>query len=54
MYRKRKKMGTAEPGNKTFTPEGVEGYIPYAGPLKDIIHQFTSGIMSGMSLLWSS
>ena len=26
-------MGTVEPGNTTFTPEGVEGYIPYAGVL---------------------
>ena len=22
-----------EPSNKSYTPEGVEGYIPYAGPL---------------------
>ena len=27
-------MGTVEPGNTTFTPEGVEGYIPYAGVYK--------------------
>jgi len=30
-------MGTVEPGNTTFTPEGVEGYIPYAGPLENVI-----------------
>lgn len=24
-------MGVVEPGSTTFTPEGVEGYIPYAG-----------------------
>ncbi len=29
-------MGTEEPTEK-FTPEGVEGFIPYAGPLKDVI-----------------
>lgn len=46
---KAQRTGDQEPGNKTFTPEGVEGYISYAGPLKDVIHQFISGIKSGMS-----
>lgn len=31
-------MGLKEPSNKSYTPEGVEGYIPYAGPLKDVIN----------------
>ncbi len=46
---KAQRTGDQEPNNKTFTPEGVEGYIPYAGPLKDVLHQFESGIKSGMS-----
>jgi IMP dehydrogenase len=46
---KAQRIGDQEPNNKTFTPEGVEGYIPYAGPLKDVLHQFSSGIKSGMS-----
>ena len=46
---KAQRIGDQEPSNKTFTPEGVEGYIPYAGPLKDVLHQFYSGIQSGMS-----
>ena len=46
---KAQRIGDQEPNNKTFTPEGVEGYIPYAGPLKDVLHQFYSGIQSGMS-----
>jgi IMP dehydrogenase len=46
---KAQRLGDQEPGNKTFTPEGVEGYIAYAGPLKDVVHQFVSGIKSGMS-----
>jgi IMP dehydrogenase len=46
---KAQRIGDSEPNNKTFTPEGVEGYIPYAGPLKDVLHQFASGIKSGMS-----
>lgn len=46
---KAQRIGDQEPSNKTFTPEGVEGYIPYSGPLKDVLHQFFSGIQSGMS-----
>ncbi len=46
---KAQRTGDQEPSNKTFTPEGVEGYIPYCGPLKDVLHQFYSGIQSGMS-----
>lgn len=46
---KAQRIGDQEPNNKTFTPEGVEGYISYAGPLKDVLHQFSSGIKSGMS-----
>jgi IMP dehydrogenase len=46
---KAQRIGDQEPNNKTFTPEGVEGFIPYAGPLKDVLHQFESGIKSGMS-----
>jgi IMP dehydrogenase len=46
---KSQRLGIIEPNTKTFTPEGVEGYIPYAGPLKDVINQFTAGIKSGMS-----
>jgi len=46
---KAQKMGTAEPGSLSFTPEGVEGYIPYIGPLKEVLNQFTQGIKSGMS-----
>ncbi len=46
---KAQRTGVEEPENKKFTPEGVEGYIPYAGPLKDVLTQFISGIRSGMS-----
>jgi hypothetical protein len=35
-------MGTVEPGNTTFTPEGVEGYIPYAGVYIIIFNIFFS------------
>lgn len=46
---KAQKMNASEPQSLTFTPEGVEGYIPYLGPLKDVLNQFSQGIKSGMS-----
>ena len=34
---------------QTFSAEGLEGYIPFIGPLKFVIQNFASGIKSGMS-----
>ena len=34
---------------QTFSAEGVEGYIPFIGPLKFVVQNFASGIKSGMS-----
>ncbi|OLS33484.1 IMP dehydrogenase [Bacillus sp. MRMR6] len=34
--------------NKKFVPEGIEGRIPYKGPLADTIYQLIGGIRSGM------
>jgi IMP dehydrogenase len=34
---------------QTFNAEGVEGYIPFIGPLKFVLQNFASGIKSGMS-----
>ena len=34
---------------QTFSSEGVEGYIPFTGPLQYVIQGFASGIRSGMS-----
>ena len=31
-----------------FVPEGVEGAIPYSGPLEEEIHQLVGGLQSGM------
>lgn len=33
---------------KKLVPEGVEGRVPYKGPLSDTIYQMTGGIRSGM------
>ncbi|MFQ8639468.1 MAG: IMP dehydrogenase [Acutalibacteraceae bacterium] len=34
--------------NKKFVPEGVEGRVPFKGPLADTIYQMTGGLRSGM------
>ncbi|KAL4493580.1 hypothetical protein ABPG72_004073 [Tetrahymena utriculariae] len=46
---KAQRIGAEEPSSTNFTPEGVEGYIPYAGPLAGVLNQFVQGIKSGMS-----
>jgi IMP dehydrogenase len=33
---------------KKFVPEGVEGRVPYRGPLADIIFQLMGGLRAGM------
>ncbi len=35
-------------GSKKFVPEGVEGRVPYKGPLGDTIFQMMGGLRSGM------
>ncbi|MGE7604933.1 IMP dehydrogenase [Peribacillus sp. NPDC097675] len=34
--------------NKKFVPEGIEGRLPYKGPLSETIYQLIGGIRSGM------
>ncbi|OLO25148.1 IMP dehydrogenase [Alkalihalophilus pseudofirmus] len=34
--------------NQKLVPEGIEGRIPYKGPLSDTIHQLIGGIRAGM------
>ncbi|MBI2336979.1 MAG: IMP dehydrogenase [Deltaproteobacteria bacterium] len=38
------------PGDK-FVPEGIEGVVPYRGPLSDTIYQLVGGIKAGMGYL---
>ena len=33
---------------KKFVPEGIEGRIPYKGPLADTVYQLIGGLRSGM------
>ncbi len=35
-------------GNKKLVPEGVEGRVPYKGPLSDTVFQLMGGLRSGM------
>ena len=47
MLKQEKTGGEINP--QTFSAEGVEGYIPFIGPLKFVMQNFASGIKSGMS-----
>ncbi|HEY3245809.1 MAG TPA: IMP dehydrogenase [Phycisphaerae bacterium] len=38
---------TATPGGK-FVPEGIEGRVPYRGPLSDYVYQLIGGLRAGM------
>jgi IMP dehydrogenase len=33
---------------KKLVPEGIEGRMPYKGPLADTVHQLVGGVRSGM------
>ncbi|RSL29785.1 IMP dehydrogenase [Salibacterium salarium] len=57
VYRGMGSMGAMERGskdryfqenNQKLVPEGIEGRIPYKGPLTDTIHQLIGGIRAGM------
>jgi IMP dehydrogenase len=34
--------------NKKLVPEGVEGRVPYKGPVSEVVYQFTGGVRAGM------
>ena len=38
----------ANAGTEKLVPEGIEGRVPYKGPLTSIIHQMTGGLRSAM------
>ena len=57
VYRGMGSVGAMEKGSKDryfqedakkFVPEGIEGRIPYKGPLADTIYQLVGGLRSGM------
>lgn len=34
--------------NRKFVPEGIEGRVPYKGPLSEVVYQLIGGLRSGM------
>jgi IMP dehydrogenase len=44
-----KKQGLLEPDSINSHMEGVDGYVPYTGPVKDTLNQICNGVRSGMS-----
>ena len=53
-YQKSSKMGEDTKHLENITPEGVEGYVTYKGPVKDIIYQIEGGLRSGLSYVGCS
>lgn len=43
------RQGTQEPDSLSFTPEGVEGYVPYCGPVCETLKRICDGVRSGIS-----
>jgi IMP dehydrogenase len=43
----RDRYGSGQVGSKTV-PEGIEGRVPYKGPLHDYVYQLVGGLRSGM------
>jgi IMP dehydrogenase len=35
-------------GNRKLVPEGVEGRVPYKGPLSETVYQLIGGLRAGM------
>jgi IMP dehydrogenase len=35
-------------GQRKFVPEGIEGRVPYKGPVADVLYQLVGGLRSGM------
>ena len=46
------KMGSADRyfqrDDKKLVPEGIEGMVPFKGPLSDFLHQLMGGLRAGM------
>jgi IMP dehydrogenase len=40
--------GVSGSGSRKLVPEGIEGRVPYAGPLSDVVYQLVGGLRSGM------
>jgi len=38
-------------GSKKYVPEGIEGVVPYKGPVKEVIWQLVGGLRSGLGYI---
>ena len=45
------RYGQADVMDEKLVPEGIEGRVPYKGPVSGIIHQLVGGLRSGMGYL---
>ena len=45
---------TGGAGSNKLVPEGIEGRVPYAGPLGDVVYQLVGGLRSGMGYAGAS
>ncbi|MBN2145857.1 MAG: IMP dehydrogenase [Anaerolineales bacterium] len=44
----RDRYGSGQSGSGKLVPEGIEGRVPYKGPLNDYVYQLVGGLRSGM------
>ncbi len=44
----RNRYGETQRDKSKILPEGVESYVPYAGPLETVIHRYVEGLRRGM------
>lgn len=44
----RDRYGTGQDGSGKLVPEGIEGRVPYKGPLHESVYQLVGGLRSGM------
>jgi IMP dehydrogenase len=42
------RYGQANIDNGKLVPEGIEGLVPYKGPVEEVVHQLVGGLRSGM------
>lgn len=42
------RYGTGQNGSSKLVPEGIEGRVPYKGPLHEAVYQLVGGLRSGM------
>jgi IMP dehydrogenase len=47
-YRQAEKLGADGKPIQKFVPEGVEGLVPYRGPLAEFVYQMVGGVRSSM------